>query len=248
MWCLLACVSRGKLQHRCGEGQVDCSPERARDSTSFGEFGVPVGVPWTGFSPPTGSHRFCAGERQPAMIQVLLQLQTRLAPQVSSARSHQRFGVRGSTRRIGSQISRLVCIVKGKGASAVVRFGDQLNDKKAHTIYSIAFFIISCGDDGGITDAGESSSKIDVAFAPSTCPAVTAPQLDASYYAGPLTDTHFHMPVLSGGPSPGPQFPELGVNTTVTEIDCTIRHEGTSKVFTFFSVPSDAPAQELGSW
>ena len=107
------------------------------------------------------------------------------------------------------------------------------------------FFIISCGDDGGITNAGGSSSEIDAAFAPSTCPEVTAPQLDVSYYAGPLTDTHFHMPVLSGGPSPGPQFPQLGLNTTVTEIDCTIRHEGTSKVFTFFSVPSDAPAQEL---
>ncbi len=67
-----------------------------------------------------------------------------------------------------------------------------------------SFFIISCGDDGGITVAGGSSSEIDAAFAPSTCPAVTAPQLDASYYAGPLTDTHFHMPVLSGGPDLAP--------------------------------------------
>lgn len=96
-------------------------------------------------------------------------------------------------------------------------------------------FIISCR---GITDAGGSSSVMDAAFAPSTCPAVTTPQLDPTYYDGPLTDTHFHLPVLSGGPSQGPQFPELGENTTVTEIDCTIRHEGTRKVFTFFSVGS----------
>ena len=96
--------------------------------------------------------------------------------------------------------------------------------------------IISCGDDEGIT--GWSSILIDAIFAPYDCPAVTAPQLGAGDYEGPLTDTHFHMPVIFGGPSPGPQFPELGGNTTVTEIDCTIRHEGTNKVFMFFSVES----------
>ncbi|MCH8095183.1 MAG: amidohydrolase family protein [Chloroflexi bacterium] len=85
-------------------------------------------------------------------------------------------------------------------------------------------------------------ARIDAAFAASDCPPVPEPAYDGPNYAGPLIDTHFHVPAIpdsapgsSGGDYEG-GFPHLGVNATIPQIVCTLEHEGTDRVFAFFPV------------
>lgn len=59
------------------------------------------------------------------------------------------------------------------------------------------------------------------------------------FYAGPLVDTHFHMPPpVDGGPNP-----QLDRDVTLAEIVCTFRAEGTSKAFAFFPVYESFPSR-----
>lgn len=85
----------------------------------------------------------------------------------------------------------------------------------------------------------------DTAFAPTDCPEVAPRTYANGYYAGPLWDTHIHMPVIPETPglneSPedyGDRF-ALGVNFTIDDIACTFRTEETDRIFGFFSVWAD---------
>ncbi|KKU79020.1 MAG: Cellulosome-anchoring protein, partial [Candidatus Peregrinibacteria bacterium GW2011_GWA2_47_7] len=91
------------------------------------------------------------------------------------------------------------------------------------------------------------NQRIEAALAPSECPVVAEPQYGAGYYTGRLIDTHFHIPHV---PDSAPRDesegdmeneennmqPLLGINATISNIVCTLRHEKTEKVFAFFPV------------
>ncbi len=96
--------------------------------------------------------------------------------------------------------------------------------------------------------------RIDKAMAPSFCPPLEKQVYPDTYYQGPLTDTHLHIPAIPDAPPlqgeeddnfdpeeneegafGGPQA-LLGWNIKMSEIACTLQHEGTQKNFAFFPV------------
>ncbi len=92
--------------------------------------------------------------------------------------------------------------------------------------------------------------RIDNAMAPSFCPPIETQTYPNTYYQGPLIDTHLHIPAIPDwspeedtemadeepeGRFGGPQA-LLGWNVKMSEIACTIQHEGTHKNFAFFPV------------
>ena len=84
------------------------------------------------------------------------------------------------------------------------------------------------------SDQKELNQVIKAAFAPFSCPDVPIAQYSISDYTGPIIDSHFHIPHLPD--SFNGVRPVLGENVTMSEIVCTLKHEGTSKVFAFFPV------------
>ncbi|HLD39985.1 MAG TPA: amidohydrolase family protein [Candidatus Nanoarchaeia archaeon] len=91
-------------------------------------------------------------------------------------------------------------------------------------------------------------NRIERALAPSSCPDLPKPEYPATYYQGPLTDTHLHIPSIPDwspeedeqmqdqtpeGRFGGPQA-LLGWNVKMSEIACTLKHEGTHDNFAFF--------------
>lgn len=93
--------------------------------------------------------------------------------------------------------------------------------------------------------------RVDNAFAPAVCPAVSKETYPDSYYKGPLTDTHFHIPAIpdwtENSPDDDPEArfggPQalLGWNVTMSEIACALQSEGTTKNFAFFPVYDNIP-------
>ncbi len=106
------------------------------------------------------------------------------------------------------------------------------------------------------------------------CPTPPALAVPAGWYAGPLFDTHLHMPHLPDSPigtMPGEQdlegfaesgyaggnleppppgvIPRAGENITMSEIACTLRYEGTNAAFAYFQVfpNNQGPLVELAS-
>ena len=99
--------------------------------------------------------------------------------------------------------------------------------------------------------------RIDATMASSYCPPVRKITYPDGYYTGPLTDTHLHIPEIPdwatdeepsadelkgrfGGPG---AF--LGLNVKISEIACTLKHEGTHKNFAFFPVYEEMPEPEI---
>ena len=93
-------------------------------------------------------------------------------------------------------------------------------------------------------------SRIESAMALTPCEEIPKTEFPPSYYQGPLTDTHLHIPAIPDwspeednlqkdnvpeGRFGGPQA-LLGWNIKISEIACTIKREGTSKNFAFFPV------------
>lgn len=90
--------------------------------------------------------------------------------------------------------------------------------------------------------------RVEKALAPSQCPEIPKPEYPSTYYQGPLTDTHLHIPSIPDwSPEeddlPKDQAPEgrfggpqalLGWNVKMSEIACTLKTEGTHKNFAFF--------------
>ncbi len=98
--------------------------------------------------------------------------------------------------------------------------------------------------------------RLDAVLAPSSCPPVTKVEYPDSYYQGPLIDTHLHIPDLPDWPADEePSADELegrfggpgaflGRNVKMSEIACTLKHEGTHKNFAFFPVYEEMPEPE----
>lgn len=95
------------------------------------------------------------------------------------------------------------------------------------------------------------NERIESALAPSPCPAAGQLELGVSDYTGPLFDTHFHLawlwdapPRAEGGDGYVPGFmPVLGKNITISQIDCRLEQDGTTRVLAFFPVAADRPEQ-----
>lgn len=104
--------------------------------------------------------------------------------------------------------------------------------------------------------------RIEAALAPSPCPDIPQPVFPGSYYTGPLTDTHLHIPAIPDGmPGEDEEEPEeipegrfggpmalLGRNVKMSQIACTLKREGTTKNFAFFPVYEEIPLQLLEIW
>lgn len=98
-------------------------------------------------------------------------------------------------------------------------------------------FMIGCAQDD-VWDR-----RIDAALEASPCPNVPQIEISDADYAGPLIDTHFHIPHL---PDWRPRLgeiessdsgrPVLGIDVSISDIACTLETEGTAKVFAFFPV------------
>lgn len=87
------------------------------------------------------------------------------------------------------------------------------------------------------------------AFKHHDCPRVTWRRYGDAFYAGPLIDTHYHIPNIPDYPpgergdvrDPDDVQPVLGDNVTIPQIVCTLEQEGTDKVFAFFPVYPEIP-------
>ncbi|MBT3941338.1 MAG: amidohydrolase family protein [Chloroflexi bacterium] len=102
--------------------------------------------------------------------------------------------------------------------------------------------------------------SLEAALVPSECAAFQTIEYPAGYYTGSLIDTHLHMPPLNDDPTgDGESYggaggvdaelydsidpndrPLLGTTTTLDEVACALRQEGSTKAFTFFPVYDDA--------
>jgi len=105
-------------------------------------------------------------------------------------------------------------------------------------------------------------NRVEAAMAPAPCPDAPKPEYPQSYYQGPLTDTHLHIPAIPDWPPEGDDLPKdqapegrfggpqalLGWNVKVSDIACTIKLEGTRKDFAFFPVYEEMPEQLLEIW
>lgn len=99
------------------------------------------------------------------------------------------------------------------------------------------------------------TQRIKAAMESTACPPVKKPNYPAAYYQGPLTDTHLHIPAIPDWPPAEDsrltaeqrqgrfdgEKALLGWNVTMSEIACSIRHEGTRKNFGFFPVFEEIP-------
>lgn len=80
--------------------------------------------------------------------------------------------------------------------------------------------------------------KVRAALAPTDCVPAPEKRYGELRYEGPLIDTHYHIPHLDDPPpfAPDRGWPFMGDNIIIGDIACTIRQEGTRKVFAFFPV------------
>ncbi|MBI4399545.1 amidohydrolase family protein [Candidatus Micrarchaeota archaeon] len=96
---------------------------------------------------------------------------------------------------------------------------------------------------------------VEAAMEPSPCPVIEKQEYPDSYYKGPLTDTHLHIPAIPDfDPREDREIPPgrfggpralLGWNVRMSEIACTLKNEGTIKNFAFFPVYPEIPSQLL---
>ncbi len=97
------------------------------------------------------------------------------------------------------------------------------------------------GDGGGWED------KVAAALEPKTCVPAPEKRYGNLRYEGPLIDTHYHIPHFDDPPpwERNNGRPYMGDNITIADIACTIRQEGTRKVFAFFPVFPEGHTQEF---
>ncbi|MBC8282122.1 MAG: hypothetical protein H8E48_15185, partial [Chloroflexi bacterium] len=108
--------------------------------------------------------------------------------------------------------------------------------------------------------------RLDAAFTPSTCGTAPTTNFPASYYQGPIIDTHLHIPQLpddqygeqdTGYVAPRgaesdkydtisqEQRPLLGRTMNIDRIACTLQNEGSVKAFAFFPVFPEITSQAI---
>lgn len=89
---------------------------------------------------------------------------------------------------------------------------------------------------------------INSAFKPNDCKEVVGPKYGDKIYEGPLIDSHYHIADLSIpviGELADPNDPVLGQNLTIPDVACTLKQEGTKKVFAFFPVYPEIYKQHI---
>jgi len=134
-----------------------------------------------------------------------------------------------------------IIFISGCAADQEQDFEQNLEDKDVEDIdeYDLEFYNT------------EWQKRIDAGMEEVSCPSGQELKFPSSYYAGQLIDTHFHMPVLPTQPPGGipppidDPLPYLGMNVRMGDIECTLKLEGTSKVFAFFSVYTETSEQML---
>lgn len=89
--------------------------------------------------------------------------------------------------------------------------------------------------------------KVERALAPTDCTPAPQKRYGALRYEGPLIDAHYHIPHFDSPPpwARDSVRPYMGDNITIGDIACTIRQEGTRKVFAFFPVFPEDHTQEF---
>lgn len=99
----------------------------------------------------------------------------------------------------------------------------------------------SSDENGGWED------KVERALAKTDCVPAPEKRYGSLRYEGPLIDTHYHIPHFDSPPPWGKDEarPYMGDNITIGDIACTIRQEGTKKVFAFFPVFPEGHTQEF---
>lgn len=91
--------------------------------------------------------------------------------------------------------------------------------------------------------------RIDAAVAFSSCPTNAPKTYPKGYYSGPLIDSHFHIPNIPDSTPREDEFEEesdhpiLGKDISLGKMACTLKYEGTEKVFAFFPVYPEIPEQ-----
>lgn len=96
-------------------------------------------------------------------------------------------------------------------------------------------------------DNGEVKAKVEAALLPGDCPQASAKTYGNGRYSGPLIDTHYHIPNFDFPPpwEKNRVRPLLGDNFVMSDVVCTLRQEGTRKIFAFFPVFPDYPQEYL---
>lgn len=90
-------------------------------------------------------------------------------------------------------------------------------------------------------------TKVETALTPRNCPEAPQKTYGSARYTGPLIDTHYHIPHFDSPPpwEKNGVRPLLGDNVVISDIACTLRQEGTKKIFAFFPVFPDYPQEYL---
>lgn len=111
-------------------------------------------------------------------------------------------------------------------------------------IGAVALFMASkrSSDEGGGWE-----DKVEAALAKTDCVSAPEKRYGNLRYAGPLVDTHYHIPHFDSPPpwARNNGRPYMGDNIRIGDIACTIRQEGTKKVFAFFPVFPEGHTQEF---
>ena len=143
------------------------------------------------------------------------------------------------------------CIAGNVGMETLVQITDRSPTAQETLILQ------RCLDDRQESAAWDAEwpKRIDAAFTPRDCVVNVRTDYPASYYNGPLIDTHLHLPQLPddslGGLDDSYQAPRgsgsdlydtiaeadrplMGRTVNVNGVACTLKNEGTIKAFTFF--------------
>lgn len=96
-------------------------------------------------------------------------------------------------------------------------------------------------------EGGGWEDKVEAALAKTDCVSAPEKRYGNLRYEGPLVDTHYHIPHFDSPPpwARNNGRPYMGDNIRIGDIACTIRQEGTKKVFAFFPVFPEGHTQEF---
>lgn len=96
-------------------------------------------------------------------------------------------------------------------------------------------------------EGGGWEDKVEAALAKTDCVSAPEKRYGNLRYEGPLVDTHYHIPHFDSPPpwARNNGRPYMGDNIRIGDLACTIRQEGTKKVFAFFPVFPEGHTQEF---
>lgn len=134
-----------------------------------------------------------------------------------------------SKKRLFIAISMLVLIITAS-VSAYYFFRSEKNPKKGNSQTSPKFEAFW-------------QERIEAAMKETACSFTDQPKISATFYQGKLIDGHIHIPSIFAGQkndTPGEEdtlvHSTLGLNLTMNEFVCTLKHDGTNQAIAFFPV------------